>query len=263
MKAYSIALLFLICGLSAKGELVTKTVNYELNGTKLEGFLAYDDSASSDGKRPGIVVFPEWWGLDDYIKGRAQQLASLGYVAFAADMYGDGQTTSEPAKAKELAGPFYSNSSLMVGRAQAALDQLLKTGMVDDKKLAAIGFCFGGSASLALAYSGAPLAGVVTFHGGLIPAPADAAQKTKAKFLILHGALDPLVGKDKVDAFLKSMNDGKFDYQFVAYSGALHAFSNPAADKAHAAGLDGMGYNAEAAARSWKQMQVFFDEVFQ
>jgi dienelactone hydrolase len=262
MKTLSIALLASICGISAQAKLVTKTVSYEQNGAKLEGFLAYDDSVTEKGKRPGIVVFPEWWGLNDYVKGRAQQLANLGYVAFAADMYGGGQTTTEPAKAKELAGPFYTNPTLMVGHAQAALDQLLKTGLVDETKVAAIGFCFGGSASLALAYSGAPLAGVVTFHGALIPAPADAAQKTKAKFLIMHGALDPLVNKEAVDAFLKSMNDGKFDYQFIAYSGALHAFSNPDADKAHAAGLNGVGYNAEAATRSWNQMQVFFNEIF-
>ena len=147
----------------------------------------------------------------------------------------------------------------MAERAQAALDQLLKTGMVDEKKVAAIGFCFGGSASLALAYSGAPIAGVVTFHGGLIPAPADVAGKTKAKFLILHGALDPHVNKEAVDKFLQSMNDDKLDYQFIAYSGAVHAFTNPNADKAHVAGL---GYNAEAAARSWNQMKIFFGEIF-
>jgi dienelactone hydrolase len=252
MKAISLTLLILASGMTVHGKLVTKTVSYEQNGTKLEGYLAYDDSITDKGKVPGILVFPEWWGLNDYVKG---------YVAFAADMYGGGQSTTEPAKAKELSSPFYGKP-LMAERAQAALNQLLKTGLVDENKVAAIGFCFGGSASLALAYSGAPLAGVVTFHGGLIPAPADAAQKTKAKFLILHGALDPLVNKEAVDKFVKSMNDGKFDYQFIEYSGALHAFSNPEADKAHAAGLDGVGYNAEAAAHSWNQMKMFFGEIF-
>jgi dienelactone hydrolase len=262
MNKISTAALVLAYAVSVQAKLVTKDVSYEQNGTKLVGFLAYDDSKTSGGKVPGIVVFPEWWGLNEYVKGRAQQLADLGYVAFAADMYGGGQTTIDPAKAQELAGPFYSNPALMVGRAQAALDQLLKTGLVDETKIAAIGFCFGGSTSLALAYSGAPLTGVVTFHGGLIPAPADAAQKTKAKFLILHGALDPRVNKAAVDAFLKSMNDGKFDFQFIEYSGAVHSFTNPAADKAHAAGLEGVGYNKEAATRAWNQMQVFFNEIF-
>jgi dienelactone hydrolase len=258
MKAISLSLLILASGMTVHAKLVTKTVSYEQNGTKLEGYLAYDDSITDKGKVPGIVVFPEWWGLNDYVKGRADQLAGLGYVAFAADMYGNGQSTTEPAKAKELSSQFYGKP-LMAERAQAALDQLLKTGMVDENKVAAIGFCFGGSASLALAYSGAPIAGVVTFHGGLIPPPADVAQKTKAKFLILHGALDPLVNKEAVDKFLKSMNDDKLDYQFIAYSGAVHAFSNPNADKFN---VEGLGYNAQAAARSWNQMKIFFGEIF-
>jgi dienelactone hydrolase len=262
MKAIFCSLLTLVLSMSVHAKLVTKTVGYEQDGTKLEGYLAYDDSATEKGKVPGVVVFPEWWGLNHYIKSRAEQLANMGYVAFAADMYGKGQTTTEPAKAKELVSNLYGKP-LMAERAQAALDQLLKTGMVNESKVAAIGFCFGGSTSLALSYTGAPLAGVVTFHGALIPAPADAAAKTKAKFLILHGALDPLVNKETVDSFLKSMNEGKFDFQFVEYSGALHAFTNPDADKAHAAGLDGVGYNAEAATRSWNQMKIFFGEIFE
>jgi dienelactone hydrolase len=261
MKAISLTLLILVSGMVVQGKLVTKTVSYEQNGTKLEGYLAYDDSITDKGKVPGVVVYPEWWGLNDYIKGRADQLANLGYVAFAADIYGGGQSTTEPAKAKELASQFYGKP-LLAERAQAGLDQLLKTGMVDESKVAAIGFCFGGATSLALAYTGAPLAGVVTFHGALIPPSADAAEKTKAKFLILHGALDPLVNKDAVDKFLKGMNDAKLDYQFIEYSGAVHAFTNPAADKARAAGVEGLGYNPEAATRSWTQMQVFFKEIF-
>src|SRR6202161_768609 len=157
MKAISLILLILVSATTVQAKMVKKTVSYEQNGTKLEGYLAYDDSITDKGKVPGILVFPEWWGLNDYIKGRADQLANLGYVAFAADMYGGGQSTTEVAKAKELTGPFYGKP-LMAERAQAALDQLLKTGLVDENKVAAIGFCFGGSASLALAYSGAPLA---------------------------------------------------------------------------------------------------------
>jgi dienelactone hydrolase len=261
MKVISLSLLILASGITVHGKLVTKTVSYEQNGTKLEGYLAYDDSVTEKGKVPGILVFPEWWGVNDYVKGRVDQLANLGCVAFAGDMYGGGQSTTEVAKAKELSSQFYGKP-LMAERAQAALDQLLKTGLVDESKVATIGFCFGGSTSLALAYSGAPLQGVVTFHGGLIPAPADAAQKTKAKFLILHGALDPLVNKEAVDKFLKSMDNDKLDYQFVEFSGALHSFSKPNSDKARAAGLDGVGYNAEAATRSWNQMKVFFGEIF-
>jgi len=258
MKTILHTLLTLSAAVQLQAGLITKPVMYEHNGTKLIGYLAYDDSLTAKGKAPGVLVFPEWWGLNDYIKGRADQLAKMGYVAFAADMYGEGQTTTDPAKAKELSSKFYGNS-LMAERAQAGLDQLLKTGLADESKIAAIGFCFGGAASLALAYTGAPLAGVVTFHGALPPPPAGTGEKTKAKFLILHGALDPLVDKNAVDAFLKAMDDGKFDFQFVEYSGAVHAFTNPDAGKF---GLKGLGYNAEAASRSWIQMQQFFREIF-
>src|SRR5215472_3178085 len=258
MKAILLTLLTLGSAFYLRADLVTKPVSYEDNGTKLTGYLAYDDSVTAKGKVPGILVFHEWWGLNDYIKSRTDQLAKMGYVAFAPDMYGNGQSTTDPAKAKELSSQFYGKS-LMPERAQAGLDQLLKTGLVDESKVAAIGFCFGGATSLALAYTGAPLAGVVTFHGALLPPPAGTGEKTKAKFLILHGALDPMVGKDAVDAFLKAMDEGKFDFQFVEYSGAVHAFTNPDAGKF---GVEGLGYNAEAASRSWIQMQQFFHEIF-
>ena len=243
-------------------KVITKPVAYEQAGVKLEGYLAYDDAKLPAGqKAPGVLVVPEWWGLTDYAKGRAEQLAQLGYVAFAVDMYGAGVTTTDPKKAGELAGQFYGKP-LMAERAQAGLDQLLGTGLVDAGRVAAIGYCFGGSTVQALAYSGAPLAGIVSFHGGLIPVPADAAAKTKARILVCHGAVDPFVSKDQVDAFTKAMNDGKFDYQFVSYAGAVHAFTNPGADElAKATGLP-IAYNAAADHRSWAHMKVFFKELF-
>jgi dienelactone hydrolase len=262
MKAVFVALVVLLLGTLADGKIVTKPIQYEQNGTKLQGYLAYDDALSAKGKLPGVLLVHEWWGLNDYIKGRTEQIAQMGYAAFAVDMYGDGQTTTDPAKAKELTGPFHGGP-LIVDRAKAGLDAFLKTGVVDETKVAAIGFCFGGAACLTLAYSGAPVAGVVTFHGALVPPQADAAEKTKAKFLILHGAIDPMVGKEQVDSFTKAMNDAKLDYELIQYSGAIHAFTNPDADKIReASGLKGIGYNAEAAKRSWDRMQVFFKEIF-
>jgi dienelactone hydrolase len=246
---------------SVQASLVTKTISYRQGDTELRGYLAYDDSVTSDKKAPGVLVFPEWWGLSDFVKGRAEALAKLGYVAFAADMYGDGVSTTDHNKAKELMTAVVGKPT-MGERVQAAYDQLTKTGLVDDSKVAAIGFCFGGACSQLLAYSGTPLKGIVSFHGALIPALADAAKKNQAKFLILQGALDPLVPEAARMAFLKSMDEGKFDYQFVSYSGAVHAFMNPGADKARADGLDGVGYNPEAAARAWEQMQIFFKEIF-
>ncbi len=243
-------------------KMVTKPVAYEHAGTKLEGYLAYDDAQATPATHsPGVLVVPEWWGLNDYAKGRAKQLAKLGYVVFAADMYGAGVTTDDPKKAGELAGQFYGKP-LMAGRAQAGLDQLLVTGLVDVDRVAAIGYCFGGSTVQALAYSGAPLAGIVSFHGGLIPVPADAAAKTKAKILVCHGAIDPFVTKEATEAFMKSMNDGKFDYQFISYAAAVHAFTNPGADKIAAATGLPIAYNAAADRRSWAHMNAFFHEIF-
>lgn len=253
--------LFVAASVSLSAKIVTKPVAYEHAGTKLEGYLAYDDAKVTPGaKAAGVLVVPEWWGLNDYTKGRVRQLAELGYVAFGADMYGVGVVTEDPKKAGELAGQFYGKP-LMAERAQAALDQLLATKLVDGGRLAAIGYCFGGSTVQALAYSGAPLAGIVSFHGGLIPVPADAAAKNKAKILVCHGAVDPFVKPEEIAAFQHAMDAGKFDYQFVSYSGAVHAFSNPGADAiAKATGLP-IAYNAAADKRSWALMRSFFGEV--
>jgi dienelactone hydrolase len=261
MKSLCLALFVAAMLTQVQASLVTKTVSYRQGDTELRGYLAYDDSVTSDKKAPGVLVFPEWWGVDDFVKGRADALAKLGYVAFAADMYGDGQITTDHNKAQELASTV-AGKPVMRERVQAAYDQLIKTGLIDDSKVASIGFCFGGACSQILAYSGAPLKGIVSFHGALVPASADAAKKNQAKFLILQGELDPLVPEAARAAFLKSMDEGKFDYQFLSYSGAVHAFMNPFADKARADGLEGVGYNPEVAARAWAQMQLFFKEIF-
>ena len=260
------AFLLSVClALSASAKLVTQTVAYEHNGVKLQGFLAYDDASIANGKKaPGVLVIPEWWGLNDYVKGRAEPLArEVHCIAFVADMYGDGVVTTDAKKAGQLAGPFYGKP-LMAERAQAGLDSLLKNPHVDPARVAATGYCFGGSTVQALAYTGAPLLGIVSFHGGLLPVPADAAAKTKAKILVCHGAVDPFVPKADVDTFLQSMNDGKFDYQFISYSGAVHAFTNPNADTAATAnGLVGkIGYNRVADHRSWIHMRAFLMELF-
>jgi dienelactone hydrolase len=258
------ALAFALAAGSARASVVTKDVDYEQNGVKLRGFLAYDDAKVKDGKLPGVLVVHEWWGLNDYAKGRAVQLANLGYVAFALDMYGAGVLAKDPKEAGQLAGQF-KEKSLMAERAQAGLDQLLATGLVDPARVAAIGYCFGGSTVQALAYSGANLAGIVSFHGGLAPASADAAARNKAKFLICHGALDPSSNQGQIDAFLKSLNDGKLDYRFVVYAGAYHAFTNPESDAnvEKFPAMKGMiAYSPSADRRSWQDMQDFFNEIF-
>lgn len=261
MKKLALLLASLAVMLPAHAKIVSKPVAYEHAGVKLEGWLAYDDAKTAAGRLPGVLVVPEWWGLNAYVKGRAAQLAQLGYVAFVADMYGAGVVTTDPKQAGELASQFYGKP-LMAERAQAGLDQLRQTGLVDAARVAAIGYCFGGATVQALAYSGAPLAGIVSFHGSLIPASPEAAAKNRAKFLICHGAVDPFTSADAVAAFKRSLDEGKFDYQFISYAGAVHAFTNPEADKIAAAGLNGVGYNAAADRRSWAHMQAFFAEIF-
>jgi dienelactone hydrolase len=247
--------------MTAHAASVTRAVDYEHNGVKLQGFLAYDDAKTAAGKLPGVLVVHEWWGLNDYARHRAVQLANLGYVAFAVDMYGQGVTTSDAKVAGMLSGQVYGKP-LMAERAQAGLDQLLATGLVDPRKVAAIGYCFGGSTVQILAYSGAPIAGIVSFHGGLMLPPAGAPNKVK--ILICQGAVDPTIKPEQTAAFVKALNDAKFDYKFVLYAGAKHAFSNPDADAlAQANHIEAaIGYNADADRRSWADMRAFLSELF-
>ena len=259
MKTRILPVLFGVLALVTVGQakIVTKAVGYEHAGVKLEGWLAYDDSTTA--KRPGVLVVPEWWGLNDFPKDKAVELAKLGYVAFAIDMYGKGVTTEDPKRAGELAGQFYGKP-LMADRARAGLDQLLATGLVANGKVAAIGFCFGGATCQALAYSGAPVAGIVSFHGSLIPAPVGASHN--ARILILHGAADTFITAEQIAAFKQSMKDGGFDMQWISYQGAVHAFTNPDAtriDKEHGMNI---AYNEPAAKASWVKMQEFFHTVF-
>lgn len=247
-----------------EAKLITQAVTYEQKGIQLEGYLAYDDEKTTAGPVPGVLVIPEWWGVNAYVKSRADQLAQLGYVAFVADMYGKGKVTEDPKQAEEWSTPFYGKS-LMPERAQAGLEQLLKVAQVDKAKIAAIGFCFGGSAVQTLAYSGAPLAGIASFHGGPVPAPASAAGKIKAKFLLMNGAVDKMVSPEDRIELEKSLEKIGVDYQSIDYAHALHAFTNPDADRvAQEHGMVGkIGYNEPAARRSWQQMQIFFDEIFE
>lgn len=244
-------------------KIVSRPVDYRDGSVRLEGWLAFDDARTAGERLPGVLVVPEWWGINDYVKGRAVRLAELGYVALVADMYGKGVVTTDAKQASGLSAPFYG-SPLLASRAQAGLDQLLATPRVDPARVAAIGYCFGGSAVQALAYTGAPLAGVVSFHGGLIPVPAGAGERTRAKILICQGTADPFVPKADRDAFIDAMEAGRFDYQFISYAGAVHAFTNPDADQLAARnGLTGkIAYNAAADRRSWAAMRQFFSEIF-
>lgn len=255
MKRIFAFLCLLLSAASLRAALVTKTVEYRDGGATLKGFLAYDDAVA--GPRPGVLVVPEWWGLTDFARERAVALAKLGYAALAADMYGDGVTTDDPKKAGELAGPFYG-SPRMAQRAQAGLDALLRTGVVDPARVAAIGFCFGGATVQQLAYSGAALRGVVSFHGGLQTPPADTAG-VKARLLVLQGAQDPFTSQAQITRYIGAMNRTALDWQLEFYAGAKHSFMNPDAARYH---LDGAVYDPAVAARAWAQMRAFFDAIF-
>jgi len=235
----------------------TKEVTYESGGVKFTGHLAWDDSVT--GKRPGVLVVHEWWGLNDYAKKRAEQLAALGYVAFACDMYGDGKVAKHPDDALKFANEVRQNIGVWRARAQAALQVLRDQETVDPNKLAAIGYCFGGSTVMQLAFSGADLKAAVSFHGGLQAPTPEQAKAIHAKVLICHGALDSFIPEATLQDVRRALDNAKVDYEMVYYGGATHSFTVPDAEKA---GVQGIAYNAAADHRSWRDMRDLFNEVF-
>ncbi len=240
-----------------RAEIKTQEIDYKDGDVQLQGFLAYNDVAP--GNAPGVLIVHEWWGHNDYARMRAKQLAELGYVAFALDMFGKGVKADNPTDAGKLAGQFYNDRNLMRSRATAGLNVLKSQKMVDPQRIAAIGYCFGGSTVLELARGGAPLSAVVSFHGGLDFPDTVAAKNIKCKVLVCTGADDPIVPPEKVDAFEKQLKDAKVDYQINIYGGAVHAFTNPEADKKN---LPGIAYNEKADKRSWDAMMGLFKEAF-
>ena len=243
--------------MQVKPDIHTEKIEYKHGDVVLQGYLAYD--ASNAEKRPGVLIVHEWWGHNEYAQMRARQLAEMGYVAFALDMYGKGVITSDPNKAGELAGAFYQDRQLMRERAGTGLDVLKKQKFADSNRLAVIGFCFGGTCALELARGGADLNGVVSFHGGLnTPHPED-AKNIKGAILALHGADDPYVKSEEVRAFQEEMRNAGVDWQLNYYGDAVHSFTNPAAGQDKSSGA---AYNEKAAERSWKAMQLFFNEIF-
>ncbi|HEV2320327.1 MAG TPA: dienelactone hydrolase family protein [Verrucomicrobiae bacterium] len=251
-----IAVLFL--AMKMQGAIHTETVDYQQGGTTLEGFVAYDDSVS--GKRPGVLIVHQWQGITDYEKMRAKMLAQMGYVAFCADIYGKDSRPKSLQDAGALAGKFKNDRPLLRARVNAGLDELKGNPYVDPDRVAAIGYCFGGTTVIELARSGAQLKGIVSFHGGLdSPSPAD-ARNIRCKLLILAGADDPFQKPADLGAFEKEMRDAKVDWQITFYGGAVHAFTQREVDKLN---LSGAKYNENADKRSWQAMKDFFAEIFE
>lgn len=247
------AILAIPCFAAVKNEVV----EYKQGDTVLEGYLVYDDAIS--GPRPGVIIIHQWLGLTDNEKMRAKMLAELGYVAFAIDIYGKGVRPKESSSAGAEAGKYRQDLPLFRERINAGLQTLLANKNVDPKRVAAIGYCFGGGAVLELARSGANIAGVVSFHGSLTTTLPAAAGKIPAKILVCHGADDPFVPMKDVEGFLSEMRAAGADYQFIAYSGAVHAFTQNEAGNDNSKGA---AYNEKADKRSWQAMKDFFAEIF-
>ncbi len=237
----------------------TELIEYKQGDVALEGYLAYDNTIKDI--RPGVLVIHEWWGINDYIKRRTEQIAQLGYIVLAADIYGKGNRAKTPQEAMALAGSYRSGNdrNLLRARANAGLDVLKKNPLVDPKRIAAIGYCFGGTTVLELARSGANIAGVVSFHGGLATPNPNDAKNIKAKVAVLAGADDPTVKPEHVVAFEDEMNKASVDWYMVSYGHAVHGFTNPENGSDNAKGA---AYNEIADKRSWQAMKDFFEEIF-
>jgi len=235
----------------------TETVEYKDGDVTLRGYLAFDDKKS--GKRPGVLVMPEAFGLGDHAKKRADRLAELGYVAFAGDPYGNGIELATLPEAMKVAMPLFSDPAKLRKRAHASLDYLASTPHTDPSRLASIGFCMGGTFSLELARDSAALKGIVSFHGGLQTQRPAESGKVKAKILVCTGADDTLIPIEQVNAFEAEMAKAGADWQVITYGGAKHSFTNPNSDSL---AMPGIGYNKLVDMRSWKAMTDFFEEIF-
>jgi dienelactone hydrolase len=237
----------------------TETVTYQAGATTLRGHLAID--RSRPGRRPGVLVVHEWWGLNDYVRRRARMLAELGWAGLAVDMYGDGRTAASPDEAGKLMNGVLADMKTGEARLRAGYDRLAADDAVDPARIAAIGYCFGGAVVLHAARIGMPLRGVVSFHGALGSLHRPAPGSVTAKLLVCHGAADALVPDAEVAAFKQEMDAARADYRFVAYPGALHGFTNPEATaNGKAYGLP-LAYDAEVDRRSWEDMREFLTRV--
>ena len=257
MKKLFLTILALVVATNLPAAIQTKTVEYKQGDTTLAGVIVYDDAVKTP--RPGVLIVHQWMGITEYEKTRATMLAKLGYVAFCADIYGKGVHPKDTKEAGAEATKYKTDRALLRARVNAGLAEFKKSELVDTKRIAAIGYCFGGTTVLELARSGAELNGVVSFHGGLdSPAPAD-GKNIKCKVLACHGADDPFVPAKDLTAFESEMRDNKVDWQLIAYGGAVHSFTQPMAGNDNSKGA---AYNEAADKRSWEAMKQFLAESF-
>jgi dienelactone hydrolase len=247
----------LLTSLGAGAEIIVEEVDYLDGDVALRGYLVWD--GATDEKRPGVLVAHEWWGLNDYMLERSKMLAELGYVAFAGDLYGKEKVTEHGEQAGEWMNQMIANVEGWTSRAALGVDILRDHPLVDAEHLAAIGYCFGGATVMQLAYAGADLNGVVSFHGALPPVGVGQDENIKTSILAAHGAADSFVPAERVDEFAASLERAGADWQLVSYAGAKHGFTNP---NVASFGMEALQYDAKADRRSWQLMQSFLSEVF-
>lgn len=257
MRSAILTFVLVFCAVAAQAAVKSQAVDYTADGTTFEGYVAWDDAITA--RRPGVLVIHEWMGLGDHVKAACDSLAALGYLAFGADIYGKGVRPTTPEDAGKEAGKYKEDRALMRARAQAGLRQLRANPAADTNRVAVIGYCFGGTVALELARSGANLRGAVCLHGHVDTPNPDDAQNIKGKVLVLHGADDPFIPSEQLQAFHDEMRNAGVDWQMVYYGGAVHSFTNPAAGTDNSRGA---AFNADANRRSWDAMRAFFREVF-
>ena len=260
MKNIILTAILLFMTSMAQAEVQGKEVTYSANGTLLKGYIAYDDAIQ--GKRPGVLVVHEWWGLDDYARNRARMLAQSGYIALALDMYGEGKQAHHPDDAGKFAGELAKNLPLAKTRFEAAMEYLRQQKNVDAKNIAALGYCFGGSVVLQMARLGEDLKGVVSFHGNLATAHPAQPGEVKARIISFTGTDDPMIPAEQVAAFRQEMEKAGADYKVVTFAGAKHSFTNPAADEHGRKFNLPLAYDAAADKASWSETEKFLAGVF-
>lgn len=244
-----------------KATMVMKEVDYSGGGIPLKGYLAYYDSIPGE-KKPGILVVPEWWGVTDFVRHKADSLARLGYIALVIDMYGNGKSVQEAKDAQKLSTDVMKNMDTAKVRFDAGMEFLKNQAQTDPSRIAAIGYCFGGGIALRMAINGEPLAGVVSFHGDLPTEQIKDSGGVKTKFLVCNGEADPLNPPKKVEAFRSAMDSARVDYTIINYPNAMHAFTNPAADSLGKKFNLPLAYNKEADKESWNAMEDFLGRIF-
>lgn len=263
-RLFAVVAVLALAGCAAMGPQSTaikeEPVTYRDGDTVMKGYIVYDEARQ--GRRPGVLVVHEWWGITKHVHAEARNLASQGYTAFIVDMYGDGKTADNPKDAGAMSGAVRKDVRALQSRFNAARDTMARHPTVDARRTGAIGFCFGGSVVLEMARSGADLAGVAAFHAGVTTSNPAAPGKVKSRVLVLNGAADPFIKPDQVDGFKKEMEAARVNYRYINYPGAVHAFTNPeATEKGKQFNLP-LAYHADADRQSKAEAAKFFRELF-